>query len=218
MTVRTRNKARRLTFDDLESRKLLSDTPTTSPTTPPPPTQTAPPPVYPNGGYDQVAIYDGGDTGGMGIASGSSFQEAADEYDTAIDVRSWQDTIDKLTQYVKDHGKMDYLAIFDHGLSPSYTQEIGGNVLTPERAAQLKPLLADDATILLAGCHVGANPTYCNSIATATGSQVVANDNLVQYEDRWFFQWDYYGDGTWHTYTGSEGGPTSPPDTAKPKP
>lgn len=180
-------------------------TPPAAPPAGPPSVTINPPPIYPDGGYDVVAVFDGGDMGnGHGdphIASAGKFRNVADGYATSLDVRSFQDMLAKLTRYVEEHGKIDYLVVFDHGLSPAYVQEIGNDTLTSKRAALLRPLLSEDATIRLVGCHVGANPAYCHAIATAAGARVVANDDLVQITRTGIF-WDYHGEGTWQTFIG----------------
>jgi hypothetical protein len=164
----------------------------------------APGPINPwSEDYDEVAIYHGGDKGAGGTASGRDFKLAAENHRNPTDVSSWKDAIAKLQRYVRTHGKIDYLAIFDHGIDMLDIQQVGDEALTPEMAADLKPLFAPGAVILLGGCTIGGNPTYCNLIADATGADVVAADDLVYYKNRWWWLYDYYTNGKWHTFFGN---------------
>jgi len=93
--------------------------------------------------------------------------------------------------------------IADHGNSvPGTGQQVGDVFLTPPMAEDLRPLLADDATVTLGGCHIGRNAAYCNSIAVATGATVVGSDDTVYYPGWRLFLYDYYSVGDWITYPG----------------
>jgi hypothetical protein len=220
----------RLVLECLESRCLLNGDapPSDPPPGDPPPSDPPPPPQYVDGGRDEVSIYHGGDAGGTvtidgkpkPVADGSDFQEAADDFDTAIDVSSWDETVQDLTEYVEENGLIDELWVFDHG-NGTNGQQVGNEFITPEMWAQIEPLLADDAVIHLGGCNVGDNTQYCNDVADATGATVFASDDLVYYVDNfWWWQNDFYTNGDWITYTGdgdgSSGGSGGPGDGGNP--
>lgn len=117
--------------------------------------------------------------------------------------------------YVEEHGLIDELYIFDHGYTDTHQQQFGDVPITPEMFEQIAPFLSDDAVIVLGGCTVGADPDYGNAVADATGATVIASDaNVVYDDDPWLFDWweyDFYSEGEWEVFIGSDGEPTDPP-------
>lgn len=158
-----------------------------------------------------VAIYDGQDNHGVRVAGGAEFKEAADDYGNHINIKNWADTVEKLKKFVQKNGLIDCLYIFDHGSEDSdgkRYQEIGTDYLTPAMAAELAPLLADDAIITLGGCLVGNNSAVCTGIADATGATVIASPTRVIYGDRWIWMLDYWAEGWWEVFHPTKPKPT----------
>jgi Big-like domain-containing protein/cadherin-like protein len=168
--------------------------------------------IGPSGTYqelgmdDVVTVYDNNDSEltnrTLFQADSDSFSNAAD-FGTPIGSHSWGELLMQLDAYVQANGLINELYIFDHATDTK--QQFGVDIVTAEMFAELAPLMSPTGTVVLAGCKVGSNAAYCNSVADAIGPNITvsATAGKVAYFPRPFAR-DYWAvDGIWLNFTGT---------------
>jgi len=151
-------------------------------------------------GLDTVAIYHGDDKGNEDdLAGGGEFEQAADDYDHAIDADS-PDHAAQQMQALRDSGVViDEIHIFDHGVPGE--QELGDeNLFVGE---SWRKIVKDCEEVFLHGCNVGETlmgSIYIQLLADDAGCNVTAWTGVTHIDTphsfrALFSKEDFFNDG-----------------------